>query len=71
MAADANLIKGAYAAAGSGQADLAAVKGMSKIADSIAEPLAKELNERGWKAEICKGLPAALEVIDNYFNEKD
>ena len=31
----------------------------------------KELNERGWKAEICKGLPAALEVIDNYFNEKD
>ena len=46
MAADANLIKGAYAAAGSGQADLAAVKGMTKIGDIIAEPVAKELKDR-------------------------
>ena len=28
------------------------------------------LTERGYKAEICKGLPAILELIDWYF-EKD
>ena len=46
MASDANLIKGAYAAAGSGQADLAAAKGMTKIADAIAKPVAEELGKR-------------------------
>lgn len=46
MAADANLIKGAYSAAGSGQADLAAAKGMTKIADTIAKPVAEELGKR-------------------------
>ena len=44
--ADANLIKGAYAAAGSGQANLAAAKGMTKIGNIIAKPVAKELEER-------------------------
>lgn len=46
MAADANLIKGAYAAAGAGEADLAAAKGMTEIADTIAKPVAEELGAR-------------------------
>ena len=29
------------------------------------------LNERGYKASICKGLPEILDLIDNYLNEKD
>ena len=29
------------------------------------------LNERGYKAEVVKGLPAILDLIDNYLNEKD
>jgi len=29
------------------------------------------LNERGYKAEIVKGLPAILDLIDSYLNEKD
>ena len=46
MASDANLIQGAYAAAGSGQADLAASQGMTKIGNIIAQPVIKELNQR-------------------------
>ena len=46
MAADPNLIKGAYTAAGAGKADLAAAKGMTKIADTIAKPVAAELQKR-------------------------
>ena len=29
------------------------------------------LNERGYKAVIVKGLPAILDLIDSYLNEKD
>ena len=29
------------------------------------------LNERGYKAEVVKGLPAILDLIDSYMNEKD
>ena len=29
------------------------------------------LNERGYKAEVVKGLPAILDLIDSYLNEKD
>ena len=29
------------------------------------------LNERGFKAEVVKGLPAILNLIDGYMNEKD
>ena len=29
------------------------------------------LNERGFKAEVVKGLPAILKLIDSYMNEKD
>ena len=29
------------------------------------------LNERGYKAEVVKGLPAILDLIDRYLNEKD
>jgi len=29
------------------------------------------LNERGYKAEVVKGLPAILNLIDGYMNEKD
>ena len=29
------------------------------------------LNERGYKAEIVKGLPDILDLIDSYLNEKD
>ena len=45
---DESLIKGAYAAAGGGIKDkgLAAAKGMTKIADTIAKPVAKELGDR-------------------------
>ena len=28
------------------------------------------LNERGFKAEVVKGLPAILDLIDSYMNEK-
>ena len=31
----------------------------------------KDLQERGFKAEICKGLPAILDLIDSYLNETD
>lgn len=31
----------------------------------------KELQERGWKAEIRKGLEQCLEAIDEYFGESD
>jgi len=30
----------------------------------------QDLKDRGWKAEICKGLPACLELIDNYLQLK-
>lgn len=29
----------------------------------------KRLQEKGWKAEICKGLNACITEIDNYFSE--
>ena len=29
------------------------------------------LNDRGYKAEVVKGLPAILDLIDGYMNEKD
>ena len=29
------------------------------------------LNDRGYKAEVVKGLPAILNLIDSYMNEKD
>jgi hypothetical protein len=29
------------------------------------------LNERGYRAEVVKGLPAILDLIDSYLNEKD
>ena len=29
------------------------------------------LNERGYKAEVVKGLPDILNLIDSYLNEKD
>lgn len=29
------------------------------------------LQKRNYRAEICKGLPAILELIDEYLNEKD
>ena len=29
------------------------------------------LNDRGYKAEVVKGLPAILDLIDSYMNEKD
>ena len=29
------------------------------------------LNERGYKAEVVKGLPDILDLIDSYLNEKD
>jgi len=29
----------------------------------------KKLRDRGWKAEICKGLNACITEIDNYFSE--
>ena len=44
--ADTALIQGAYAAAGGGTPDLAASRGMTKIADMIAEPIALELQKR-------------------------
>ena len=44
--ADTALIEGAYSAAGGGEGDLSAVKGMTKIADTIAKPIAIELNNR-------------------------
>ena len=31
----------------------------------------ESLNERGYKAEVVKGLPAILDLIDSYLNEKD
>ena len=48
MAADATLGRGAYLAAGGGIEDygLAASKGMTKIGEAIAKPVAKELNQR-------------------------
>lgn len=48
MASDANLIKGAYGAAGGGIANynLQAAKGMQKISETIGKPIAKELQER-------------------------
>jgi|TARA_R100000482_G_C5111693_1_gene140917 hypothetical protein len=30
----------------------------------------QDLNDRGYKAEICKGLPATLKVIDAYMNQQ-
>ena len=30
-----------------------------------------DLNDRGYKAKICKGLPEILDVIDKYLNEKN
>lgn len=40
-----------------------------------ASPHQKEWQERlrgkGWKAEICKGLNACIECIDDYFGVKD
>ena len=30
----------------------------------------KDLQDRGWKAEICKGISACIEVIDSYLNLK-
>ena len=29
-----------------------------------------DLQERGWRAEVCKGLPAILKLIDMYMNLK-
>ena len=29
----------------------------------------KKLRERGWKAEICKGLEACIDCIDEYFED--
>ena len=29
----------------------------------------RKLQERGWRAEICKGLNACIELIDEYFGE--
>ncbi len=29
-----------------------------------------DLQNRGWRAEICKGLPAILDLIDTYMNLK-
>ena len=29
------------------------------------------LQKRNYRAEICKGLPEILKLIDSYFNEKD
>lgn len=29
-----------------------------------------KLRERGWKAEICKGLNACIECIDSYFSDE-
>ena len=29
-----------------------------------------DLQDRGWRAEICKGLPAILDLIDKYMNLK-
>ena len=45
---DTNLIRGAYAAAGGGieNKDLAAVKGMTKIGDSLAKVVGKEITQR-------------------------
>jgi len=31
----------------------------------------EDLNDRGYKAEVVKGLPAILDLIDSYLNEKD
>ena len=28
----------------------------------------KDLQERGWMAEVCKGLPSCLDVVDRYMN---
>ena len=30
----------------------------------------KELNDRGYRAEVCNGLDEAIDVIDNYLNNK-
>ena len=39
-------------------------------ATQVQKEWIEALNERGYKAEICKGLPAILDLIDNYLNEK-
>ena len=39
-------------------------------ATEVQKEWIEDLTERGYKAEICKGLPAILELIDLYF-EKD
>ena len=39
-------------------------------ATQVQKEWIEALQERGYKAEICKGLPAILELIDWYF-EKD
>lgn len=31
----------------------------------------EKLRDRGWKAEICKGLNACITVIDEYFGESN
>ena len=48
MASDANLIKGAYGAAGGGieNYNIQAAKGMQKIGEAIAKPVSKEITER-------------------------
>ena len=48
MASDANLIEGAYGAAGGGieNYNVQAAKGMQKIGEAIAKPVSKEINER-------------------------
>ena len=48
--------------------ELKTIKG---IATKEQKEWIEALNERGYKAEVVKGLPAILDLIDSYLNEKD
>lgn len=38
-------------------------------ATQVQKEWIEALNERGYKAEICKGLPECLQIIDDYMNQ--
>lgn len=47
------------------------IKTMSGRASEHQKEWQKGLQERGWRAEICKGLSSCVELIDEYFGESD
>lgn len=46
------------------------VKTMVGRASDHQKDWQEKLRNRGWKAEICKGLNACIECIDEYFQEQ-